>query len=199
MGSGGRTAYGVETEELPPNLRAYSLWGPFRESTGAARGSRKVCMAEVGIGVLLWFILAALGGVLVCCHSVVYHLLRSHAAQCRGFADFQHLSESIQNTIQRVNAGLVQVHERYLILQRDVKYGKDCRAGKYLFGPPGHGVSSAVDGLSRSLPPGGNLDLTEEQDAKLTEALRLTKEVRDSGVGWKSVEVPGGGWPPHHW
>ena len=68
-------------------------------------------MAEIGLGVLLRLILAALGAVLVCLHSVVYHLLRCHAAQRRGLWEFRQLVETIQDTLTRVNAGLVQVHE----------------------------------------------------------------------------------------
>jgi len=156
-------------------------------------------MAEIGIGILLWIILAALGGVLVCLHSVVYHLLRCHATQTRSLGEFEHLALNIEDTLVRVNAGLVQVHERYLILQRTSQFREDCRRGRFLFGPPGHGVSAAVDGISRSLPPGGNLTLTGEQEEKLRGALKLVKEVEASGLGWKSCEVPGGGWPPQNW
>ena len=116
-------------------------------------------MAEIGLGVLLWLIIVVLGAVLVCCHSVVYHLLRCHSAQCRGLWEFGQLVESIQDTLTRVNAGLVQVHERYLILQRDAKKLPPVlhRERGYLFGPQGHGISAAIDGRQPG-PLGGTGD-----------------------------------------
>ena len=159
-------------------------------------------MTDTGIGVLLWLILAALGAVLVCLHSVVYHLLRCHAAQCRGLWEFRQLVDSIQDTLTRVNAGLVQVHERYLILQRDAKK-IPAREKGFLFGPhpwpPEGGVRDAICGLSRSLPPGGNLALSEVQVEKLREALHLTREVQEEGVRWKTEGGPNGPWPAQSW
>ena len=153
-------------------------------------------MAEIGIGVLLWLILAVLGGVLICCHSAVYHLLRCYHTVGRGLEEFRQLAVEIQSTLLRVNAGLVQVHERYLILQRTAKFEAKCRAGLVLLPPPGHGVSSAVDGITRSLSPLGTLDLTPLQEANLREALRLVKEVDDAGVTWRNSYRPREGEDP---
>ena len=69
----------------------------------------------------------------------------------------------------------------------------------YLFGPPEGGVAAAICGISRSLPPGGNLDLSEEQVTKLREALHLTKQVQEEGVRWKTEGVPHGPWPDQNW
>ena len=144
-------------------------------------------MAEIGLGVLLWLIVVILGAVLVYCHSAVWHLLRCHASCNQGLWEFRQLVDSIQDTLLRVNAGLVQVHERYLILHRDAKKPSSTRPRQRdrSVGPTEHGLAAAIDGISSAIAADvstGDLYLSQEQIGKLREALALTQQVEDSCV-----------------
>ena len=144
-------------------------------------------MPQIGLGILLWLILAVLGGVLVCLHSVVYHLLRCHAAQCQGLADFSRLAEAVVDTLGRINAGLVQVHERYLVLHKEATAAA-ARPAKLPWGETTCANCRSPDRLGRvaselsgCLSPFAEVLLTSEQRQKIEQALKLTKEVLQQG------------------
>ena len=142
-------------------------------------------MLDFGSGVLLWLIVVILGAVLVYCHSAVWRLIRCHHACSTALWEFRQVVDSIQDTLLRVNAGLVQVHERYLILHRDAKKPLAKRARDHPVGPTEHGIAAAIGWISSAIATDGStgdLYLSEEQIGKLREALALAQQVKDSCV-----------------
>ena len=149
---------------------------------------------DFGSGVVLWLIVVILGAVLVYCHSAVWHIIRCHHACSSALFEFRQLVDGIQDTLLRVNGGLVQVHERYLILHRDAKRPLPKRARDHPVGPTEHGLSAAICWISSAIATDGStgdLYLSEDQTGKLREALALVQQVRDSCI-------PGADhlWPP---